>query len=626
MSTIKKRSWKTVELEETDMADFAAMGGLEIDVLSDDSEILRSLASKKKGGVPEVAKPKKKKTKSKKPVVTAEAQVEVEETPTNAAVVEIEPVEALDMSAWSEFAFTVHPRILAGLTALKFVKPSPIQAAVLDKAMDGFDILGAAQTGSGKTLAFGLPILQSVLTSKSDPAYEPATRALCILPTRELAIQVKDHLEAITGSDVSVGCVVGGMSVDKQFRVLLKKPDVVVGTPGRIAGLLGISKSKEASQISPEFKRDLCSRLSFFVLDEADRLLEDSHFRDLTEIMRFVYQSIPSVETVQSFIFSATLPVEGIELGKLMKRLRLKPVAKRLVIDLVGYGEPSARAAGDKPSLPTGLKFKTMFAPTEDDREPFLMYYLLNKFVKRDDSTTGTPSGKIIVFVNAISYVYRLSSLLPECLPGVKVVGIHSNLRQKDRLKKLDQFKGCKATVMVATDLAARGLDLPAVDAIVHLQPPRTPESLIHRSGRTARAGRDGECAMIITPKQAAQWNKSIKQGLGRDAESIDTINVVSVDIRNVRAIHRLASKLEGASHKERRESKEKAWSKKTCEEADLWDSDLSEGEFAGFEDDDSADEVLVDGKESRPVRKSANPERQELEELLLNPLPSLRS
>ena len=598
MPILKKRNWKTVDLGESEMADFAAMGGLEIDVLSDDSDVLKELASKscpEKGS--EKSKPKKKKQKKvAKAPETEQTTIVPLDTPTGADI---------DMSAWLAVSAHLDVAIMSGLTRLGFTRPSPIQAAVVDKALEGQDILAAAQTGSGKTLAFGLPILQSILASKP---CEAATRALCILPTRELALQVKTHMEAVTGSSISIGAAVGGMSMDKQFRVLSKRPDIIVGTPGRVASLLGLSKTQESAHVCADLKEHLCDRLSFLVLDEADRLLEKAHFRDLTSVLRFLYQAIPAASTLQSFIFSATLPVEGAELSQLLRRLRLQ--SNRFVVDLVRDSKESTLAP-----VPRELSFKTLYASEEDDREPTLLFYLMRQLLDRESDT------KVIVFVNAISYVYRLASLLPLCLPAVKVVGIHSNLRQKDRLKKLDQFKAASATVMIATDLAARGLDLPSVKAVVHLQPPRTPEALIHRSGRTARAGREGECAMIVTPKMAVQWNRTIKQALGINADEVESITPVSTDLNRVREIHRLANKIEGESHRTRRDSKEKAWTKKTCQEADLWDSDaLSDSE--GYE----SDVVLADGGAVgvKRIAETVNANQQALNELLRNPLPSL--
>lgn len=598
MPVVKKRNWKTLDLGDSEMADFSAMGGLEIDVLSDDADILQEFASK----VDSTAEAKKPKKKKKKKQVIVEASAESVDPESVDVATPTAP--KTDMSAWSVVSSRLDEAILSGLTRLGFAQPSPIQAAVVDKALEGQDILAAAQTGSGKTLAFGIPILQSILASKPS---EPATRALCILPTRELALQVKTHLEAVTGPSVSIGVAVGGMSMDKQFRVLSKKPDLIVGTPGRVASLLGLSKTQESEHICVDLKDHLCEHLSFLVLDEADRLLEQAHFRDLTSILRFLYEAIPTATKLQSFIFSATLPVEGPELSQLLRRLRLQPT--RFVVDLV-----RATATSSLAPVPAGLSFKTIYASEEDDREPSLLYYLMRQFL-------NSKQGKIIVFVNAISYVYRLASLLPLCLPGVKVVGIHSNLRQKDRLKKLDQFKASSATVMIATDLAARGLDLPCVNAVVHLQPPRTPESLIHRSGRTARAGRQGECAMIVTPKLAVQWSKTVKMALKKDVAEVDTISPVSTDLNKVREIHRLANKIEGESHRTRRDTKEKAWTKKACDEADLWDSD-AESDSAGFD----SDIVLPDGGAVGLKRNCdvSDVNMMALKELLENPLPSL--
>ena len=552
---ISKRKWKTVDLDEDALAMFSEMGGLEIEVLSDDGGSKYAKASAP--AMESESKKAKKKKKVKKAVSNTVTSSPIQES--SAALLEEE--EAVDLSEWDAFETKLHPRILEGLSGLRFAKPSPIQKAVLDSACRGLDILGAAQTGSGKTLGFGLPIMHMILSEKLD---EQATRALCVLPTRELALQVQSHLQAVVGSDVSIGTAVGGMSVEKQSRILSKRPDIVVGTPGRIASLLGLSKPSEdgSSQTCEDFKTNLCTKLRYLVLDEADRLLEQAHFRDLTQILRFVYTSIPLVESIQTFVFSATLPLERSDLGRLLKKLRMKKPNQRFSIDLGRKTEDAAAF------VPQGLSFKAMFCSNEDDREAYLAYYLHRKI-----------SGKVIVFVNAISYVYRLASVLPLCLPASsRVVGIHSNLRQKDRLKKLDQFKAPNPnglSVMIATDLAARGLDLPEVSAVVHLQPPRSSESLIHRSGRTARAGRSGECIMIVTPKMTFNWNKCVKQALNTDITSVEAIEVGSLDINHVRAIHKLASELEGQTHKTKRDTKNAAWSKKTCEEADLWDSDI---------------------------------------------------
>jgi ATP-dependent RNA helicase DDX24/MAK5 len=632
MPISSKRKWKTVELDDALLAEFADMGGIEIDVLSDDAYPIKTVKMPGDSNTNDKPVEKKKKKKANKTKVTKAASkpvVEVAEE-TSIAVDGEAPVEtpeiivqSADLSEWKQFGTALDDRLLGGVGNLGFTRPTAIQSAVFDKAIEGWDILAAAETGSGKTLGFGLPILQSILKQKdADP--EPATRCLCILPTRELALQVKKHLQAVAVSAITIGEALGGMSLEKQFRVLSRKPDIIVGTPGRLAGLLGLGKKtpESGTQTCKDLKDHLCDKLSFLVIDEADRLLEQAHFRDLTSILRFVYTSIPSVDSLQSFIFSATLPVEGSELGRLLKRLRLKPESHRLTVDL---GAAKAEAV----SVPQSLEFRTIYSANEDDREAYLVYFLLRKLVSEPHQQS-----KAIVFVNAISYVYRLASVLPVCLPksaNALVVGMHSNLRQKDRLKKLDQFVVWKGpAVMVATDLAARGLDLPHVSSVVHLQPPRTPESLIHRSGRTARAGRSGECIMIVTPKMATQWTKTVRQGLSKDLCSIESIEPVSIDINQVRQIHQAASRLEGVSHKHKRDTKNQVWSKKTCDQAELWDSDLTEG----GEDSDAlifGDEHLRVGKGKKGGQKNRNGqqgniEQTHLEQLLMNPIPSMKN
>jgi len=292
MSIVKKRNWKAIELNEGDISEFAKIGGLELEVLSDADDIY-PIGSVQQN-TPEKPKKKKKKatTKPSVPVETPSGDSGIGEFTLAKAISEV------NMDEW--MCFGLDSSIITGLRKLGFSKPSPIQDAVISKSMEGLDILGAAQTGSGKTLAFGLPILHSILTSDRST---PCTKALCILPTRELAIQVKDHLVAVVGQQVKLGVVVGGMSVEKQRRVLNQKPDIVVGTPGRLAGVLGISKNNEIGQLVESFKDELALNLRYLVLDEADRLLEQSHFRDLTSVLEFLYQAIPNTNSIQSFIF-----------------------------------------------------------------------------------------------------------------------------------------------------------------------------------------------------------------------------------------------------------------------------------------------------------------------------------
>ena len=575
-----KRNWKTVELDETDMADFAAMGGLEIDVLSDDSSTLKALGVSTVSG--KKSEPTKKKKKSSKTAVSVDISTPKKES---------ESV-SVDVSRWESYG--LDSRVVEGLRNMKFEIPTPIQDAVIVKAMTGIDILGAAQTGSGKTLAFGLPIVHSILSTNS-----PLTiKALCVLPTRELAVQVCDHLAALS-CGVTIGTVIGGMSVDKQMRILSHNPDIVVGTPGRIAGLLGITKKREKdtqesqTPVCEQFKKNLCTHLKYLVLDEADRLLEQAHFRDLTSILAFIYASTISTN-LQSFVFSATLPVEGHDFARLLNKLKLQSPEKRFVCDLSATN-----------IVPKTLSFKSMFPKSDLDREAFLIYYLFMKH--------NTTSQRSIVFVNAISYVYRLASVLPLCFPNLQICGIHSGLKQKDRLKKLDQFKAANGAILIATDLAARGLDLPRVDSVIHLQPPRTPESLIHRSGRTARAGNSGECVLIITPEQTPNWKKAIRMGLNLEIEQIEKLPAISGDIAQVREIQKLASKIEAQSHKQKRDAKDKAWTSKMCLEADLWDSDEDVS--------DENDEEIPTNRNG--TQKVTQEDYFLLEDMLKEPLPS---
>jgi len=590
----------------------------------------------------------------------------------------------IDMQAWTPYE--LHPALLANMARLGFKGPTHIQARCLMPAIrQRKDLVGAAETGSGKTLAFGLPILHHTLQAYDgqggaaalDSPDASGLRGLIILPTRELAVQVKDHLlAAAQATPIRVECVVGGMAIIKQKRLLGRRPQVVVGTPGRIFALLGLSGSAgEAGEDRCDWFKDGLQELRHLVLDEADRLVESGHFKELDRILSLVYQSLLRPQQLQTMVFSATLTLDVAEIqqkgkgkgkgkgndeeteGKivaLFRRLQFREGRAVTQIDLTcdDDAEGSAETAGSKaePSekfakpkkgrgtqLPDRLTLLEAMCSDDKDREGTLAMWLLQRYRwnaehlavsgKSSGASTNNDSergqgGRVLLFVNAISSCLRLTSILSLLLespsaeavlrqvrmatgkargapPGctVEVLGLHSRMRQKDRLKRMEKFRASNSALLVCTDVAARGLDVPDVAAVLHYQAPRNTESFIHRSGRTARAGRSGECVIFMGPGDSQQWSKLYK-GAGVGKDRLEVIDATSHEFVVGKEVAKLAADLESQVHKESKKRGDESWMRRTAEEADL--------PFDESEDD-------ADAGKAKAVSKTLWPLYQEL-------------
>lgn len=436
--------------------------------------------------------------------------------------IETEELVDVDTTKWEELG--LHPTLCKGLGKLGFVQPTPIQLACLPVAIVKWkDIIGAAQTGSGKTLAFGLPILHRLLTlhdslnklreesgkSLVKLSKMPLT-ALIITPTRELALQIVSHLTAVTKSTpVNVIGLVGGMSEHKQGRLLNSSPQIIVATPGRLWELIMQHAFEVLSGPS-------LAKLRFLVLDEADRMIAGGHFPELDKIIAFIQKHRNREVTIdddsdlsteddaklsskaqkrQVFLFSATLSLsaEGREDASKKRKYKsnnnlIDTLAERIGID-------SAPAIIDL-SVPG----KTVSTLTEqyvecltEDKDSYIYSFLQSNV------------GKSLVFVNSISCLRRLVAILT--ILKVRVYGLHAEMQQRQRLKNLDRFKAEDNAIIVCTDVAARGLDIPSVPYVLHYQLPRSSETYIHRIGRTARAGKDGMSVALIGESAADQAN-----------------------------------------------------------------------------------------------------------------------
>jgi len=530
------------------------------------------------------------------------------------------PVELSAMTAWKELF--VREDILLGLAEKGFVTPTPIQKMTLPAALRGRrDIVGAAETGSGKTLAFGIPIIQGILeyipeedvdeveeASNGLPTQEEMfeereeelidedddekigcvsvvdnieldfdiaeekedtidhnkhggqLQALILTPTRELAIQVRDHLVvAAKHTNVGVAVVVGGMSVEKQIRLLNRRPAIVVATPGRLWDVVKDGHHHLA---------DL-GKIRYLAIDETDRMVEKGHFAELQNILEVINSNEENKAKRQTFVMSATLsmvhkaPNHGKK--KNIKQMTGPEKLKELVKEIGIKDKPKivdiTRKVGTAETLTESVLYCSL---TEKDN--YLYYFL-----------TAHP-GRTVIFCNSIDCVRRLGNLFK--LLDVNILPLHAQLHQKHRLKNLDKFVADSNSILVATDVAARGLDIPEIQHVVHYQVPRTSESYVHRSGRTARASRQGLSLMLIDPSEQAL----VRRHCGNLARTTD-IPTFPVDGKRLDAVGeriKAARKLDKLLLQTRKENAGMNWKAKAAEEADLLVSDSEDEDGEG--------------------------------------------
>lgn len=332
---------------------------------------------------------------------------------------------------------------------MKFDEPTPIQAEAIPLALEGRDILGSAQTGTGKTGAFGIPLVARVLT-------DPEGSALVMTPTRELAAQVMVQLQAMLGrrSKIRTALLIGGEPMPKQLTQLRNQPRVIVGTPGRINDHL-----KRGSLVLAD--------TSFLVLDETDRML-DMGFTDQIET---VLQHM-AVER-QTLLFSATLP-------------------KNIVRIAETYLTNPARVSVSATSSPVANITQEVLRLSDAEKYPTLIDQL------------NAREGSVIVFVKTKYGTERMARKLVK--EGHAADAIHGDLRQHKRDRVIAAFRNKKFRILVATDVAARGLDIPHIEHVINYDLPQVAEDYIHRIGRTARAGAEGSALNLITPADRGKW------------------------------------------------------------------------------------------------------------------------
>ncbi|WP_127104813.1 DEAD/DEAH box helicase [Pararhodobacter zhoushanensis] len=346
----------------------------------------------------------------------------------------------------------LNPALLAALERTGKDVPTPIQARGIPPLMEGRDLMGLAQTGTGKTLAFGLPILHR-LAGQGKPAPKTA-RALILAPTRELVQQIAEALTQLShGTPTAITTVVGGASINRQIDRLVRGTDVLVATPGRLIDLL------ERGSVS-------LAKVQMLVLDEADQMLDLGFIHALRKIARY----LPAER--QTMLFSATMPKDMSEIADAYLD---RPV--RVQVATPGK-------AADK------ITQAVHFAP-QGDKAAVLREYL-----------SQHPDELALVFGRTKHGSEKLSKLLASW--GFSVGSIHGNKSQGQRERTLAAFRAGETKVLVATDVAARGLDIPLVAHVYNYELPNVPENYVHRIGRTARAGREGRAVALCAPAEMA--------------------------------------------------------------------------------------------------------------------------
>ena len=383
----------------------------------------------------------------------------------------------------------INKKTITSLNYLNFISPTPIQKKVIPLALNGENIIGIAQTGTGKTLAYGLPMIENIMNNHG--------KGLVVVPTRELAAQVTDSLTKV-GKSWGLRCVsiIGGVSQKKQIINLKKKPHIIIATPGR---LLDLVNQKEL---------DL-NLISVLTLDEADRMLDEGFLPEITKIL----ENSKSVK--QKLLFSATMP-------KSITNLINKFITNSKKIEISPQG-----------TTPQKLNHEVFFIPKNNKVQ--LLKIILEQY----------PNDSVLVFTRTKYGAKKLAKNIRNM--GHTATEIHSNRTQAQRKTALKGFADWKFRILVATDIASRGIDIADIGLVVNFDLPDQLDDYVHRVGRTGRAGKDGKAISFILPPQKSSIKK-IEKLIGATVtishskysldEQIDDLNQFGRKKRNKRKFH----------------------------------------------------------------------------------------
>lgn len=505
----------------------------------------------------------------------------------------------IDLPAWNdeENDLSLSPYTLSGLSALEYKKPTPIQRKTIPLALQGKDVVGKATTGSGKTLAYGIPILERYISklteikSNINNKIINSPTGIIFAPTRELAHQVVEHLNKIAKysplSQHGIVSITGGLSIHKQLRLLNHGPGIIVATPGRF---LEIIENNEETAL-----RLSCTEI--LVLDEADRLLQTGHFEEFEKILEIFNKTRPKKDEKipwkwQTLVFSATFSIELF--GKLDKHIKQKENDNggslidndkilKLLAEKLKFRDSKPSLVDVNPSESVSGKITEALVecgPTERD---LYLYYFLTMY-----------SGSTLIFTNSIDSVKRLVPFFSNL--QIPTFSIHSSMIQKQRLRAIERFTESTqknpSSVLIASDIAARGLDIPNIDHVAHYHLPRSADVYIHRSGRTARAGKEGVSVMFCSPQEASGPLKKLRKIVANSSQKNSRLNahhdvkLLPIDtdvVTQIKPRVSIAAKLADATVSQTSTHKEDTWVKQAAEDLgidNLSDVDDLEDDF----------------------------------------------
>lgn len=528
------------------------------------------------------------------------------------------PTDSTVLPNWS--GVNVSSFTLDELSHQGFKSPTEIQKACIPPALVGKDVIGKAMTGSGKTLAYGIPILEKALAQER--AGVKHSTAIIFTPTRELATQVFKHLQNFAKKfplgNPTVVPLIGGLAIQKQERQLQHNPRVLVATPGRCLELL---------EKSDEIAKKLASA-DILVFDEADRLVENGHFDELQTTIDVLRRQRPQGDSSvspkwQTLVFSATFSKDLF--GKLDSNKTQhsshdisEEAEKEEVLHLLGKKlkfkeKPTYIDVNPKQMVATQIT-ETLLPCSATERD-LMLYYFLSVF-----------PGTTLVFANSIDAVKRLKPLLRNL--NIPVVSLHSSMLQRQRLKSLETFESnCQkaeksngSSVLVASDVAARGLDIPNVKYVVHYHIPRTADAYIHRSGRTARAGKEGVSVIMCSPQEASGPFPKLRKMVGsKDKKygSLEDLKMLPIDSDIVQQLKKrlnVASKLTDATIAESKLNQEDNWMRQAAK-------DLGVDDWSGFGEDDFLKKDKRRKNQKKLGKRDKKMLKAELKELLSKPI-----
>ncbi len=340
----------------------------------------------------------------------------------------------------------IAPKLIEILDRLKYTTPTPIQTQAIPVAIEGKDLIGIAQTGTGKTLAFGIPMLQRLAQHKG--------RGLVLLPTRELALQVEETFQKIgRGIGLRSAVLIGGAAMGPQMQAIAKNPHVIVATPGRLIDHL----DQRTLQLND---------VRVLVLDEADRMLDMGFAPQIQKILR----SVPRER--QTMLFSATMPAEIVSIANSYMKLPVR-------VEIARAGTAAERVTQE------------LFVVRKDQKNRLL------------DRLLSEYRGSVLVFSRTKFGAKRIARAVRGM--GHSASDIHSDRSLAQRRDALEGFKSGKYRVLIATDIAARGIDVQGIELVINYDIPENAEDYVHRIGRTARAGRSGRAISFATPEQGTE-------------------------------------------------------------------------------------------------------------------------